>query len=58
MTEEGGTFSELATGVTETSYLVTGLNSGTTYEFKIEARNSYGYSGYSETLSLLSAFVP
>jgi hypothetical protein len=34
------------------------LTSGVTYEFKVEARNEYGYSVYSETISLLCAFVP
>ena len=34
------------------------MNAGTTYEFKIEARNEYGYSEYSSTLSLLCAFIP
>jgi hypothetical protein len=34
----GASFSPIAT-VTETSYLVTGLTAGLTYEFKIEARN-------------------
>jgi hypothetical protein len=37
---------------------VTSLTSGVTYEFKIEARNEYGYSAYSNTLSLLAAHIP
>lgn len=37
---------------------MTGLTYGTTYEFKIEAHNIYGYSEYSDTLSLLAAFIP
>lgn len=41
-----------------TTYTVTGLTAGNTYEFKIEARNQYGYSGYSSTLSLLCADEP
>ena len=48
----------LASGVTDTAYLATGLTFGVTYEFKIESRNSYGYSGYSETITLLCAFKP
>jgi hypothetical protein len=39
-------------------YIATSLNSGTTYEFKIEARNEYGYSEFSTTLSLLAADIP
>ena len=41
-----------------TDYLVTGLTYGNTYEFKVEARNEYGYSVYSETLILLCAAIP
>lgn len=31
---------------------------GLTYEFKVETRNSYGYSEYSSTLALLAAYIP
>ena len=34
------------------------MTSGTTYEFKIEARNEYGYSAYSNTLTELAAYIP
>ena len=44
--------------MTGTSYLVIGLTSGKTYEIKVEARNSYGYSAGSSVLTLLCAFVP
>jgi hypothetical protein len=44
--EQGGTFSELATGLTSPEYLATGLTFGTTYQFKVESRNSYSYSAY------------
>lgn len=37
---------------------MTSLTSGTTYEFKIEAKNEYGYSAYSSTLALLAAYIP
>lgn len=37
--------------------MVTSLTPGTTYEFKIEAKNEYGYSDYSSTLSLLCAYI-
>jgi hypothetical protein len=33
------------------------LTTGTTYEFKIESRNSYGYSSDSDVLTLLCAFI-
>ena len=48
----------LASGVTDTAYLATDLTAGVTYEFKIEARTSYGYSEFSETITLLCAFKP
>ena len=44
--------------MTSTSYTVMGLTAGKTYEFKVEARNSYGYSAGSSVLTLLCAFVP
>jgi hypothetical protein len=38
--------------------LATSLTFGNTYEFKVESRNSYGYSAYSSTTSLLCAYIP
>jgi hypothetical protein len=35
-----------------------GLVSGTSYEFKVQSRNSYGFSDFSEKLTLLAAFKP
>jgi len=37
---------------------VTGLSQGTTYAFKVEARNSFGYSVPSSALSVLAAQIP
>lgn len=54
----GGVYSVLVDGVTDTAYLVTDLNAGSTYEFTVEARNSYSFSAESEMLSLLCAFKP
>jgi len=34
------------------------LTAGVTYEFKVESRNSYSYSAYSDVLTLLCAFKP
>ena len=56
--EVGQPYSVAASGVTSTSYLVTGLIAGKTFELKVEARNSYGYSASSSVLTLLCAFVP
>lgn len=41
--EQGASFSVLAS-TSNTNYQVTSLTSGITYEFKIEAKNEYGYS--------------
>jgi len=48
----------LASDLTSAEYLATSLTFGTTYEFKVESRNSYGYSAYSSTTSLLCAYIP
>ncbi len=42
-----GVWTYLATGVTLTTYTVTGLTAGLNYQFKIESHNSFGYSSYS-----------
>jgi hypothetical protein len=34
------------------------LTTGTTYKFKVEARNEYGYSDYSDTITILVAAEP
>lgn len=48
-------YSVLATGIVATSYTVTGLVTGNTYKFKLQARNEYGYSDYSDTVAILTA---
>ena len=55
---KGQAFSVLVDGLASTAYTATGLTSGTTYEFKVEARNQYDFSAYSATLELLAAHVP
>jgi hypothetical protein len=55
---DGSTFSVLASATTETYYVKTGLIEGKTYQFKVEARNVYGYSDYSETISVVASQVP
>jgi hypothetical protein len=55
----GVTFTELASGLTDTSYTATGLTQGLIYQFKVEARNVYGFSlTYSSIVSILTAQVP
>jgi hypothetical protein len=58
MAVQGQSFSTIAIGLTSPELLVTDLTSGLIYEFKVQSRNSYSYSDYSEVLSLLCAFKP
>lgn len=58
MAEQGGEFSYLVTDLTSTSFTVVSLTAGITYEFKVQAKNAYGLSAFSETLTLLCAFKP
>jgi len=48
-------FAETISGL---SYTATGLLPGKTYEFKIEARNAYGFSVLSSPVSVLAAQTP
>lgn len=48
----------LADDVTGTTYTASGLTSDLIYDFKVEARNSVGYSDVSDTVSIRSAAVP
>jgi hypothetical protein len=48
----------LASLVNVQTFTATSLTAGQTYKFKIESRNSYGYSAYSEVLSVLCATNP
>lgn len=48
----------LESAVPTNSYLATGLQFGITYDFRVEARNSYSYSAPSTSLRLLCAFKP
>ena len=51
-------FSTLVSGLTATNYLAVDLTAGVTYQFKVESRNSYSFSDYSDVLTLLCAFKP
>jgi len=57
MAQQGASFSVLAS-TADAMFIATGLTYGVTYQFKIEAKNEYGYSEYSETISLLAAHIP
>jgi hypothetical protein len=52
---DGATFEVLGSAITDTFYVKTGLSQGLTYQFKVEARNVYGYSDYSETISIVAS---
>lgn len=53
-----GQYSTLETGVTITTYIAIDLAQGTTYSFKIQSRNIFGYSLDSLSVSILAAQVP
>ena len=50
--------SEIATGVTLTSFTKTGLSGGNTYVFRVKARNIVGLSSYSTTISIIAGTIP
>jgi len=49
---------QLVSGLTSTAYTITGLTAGVTYKFFVQARNAFGYSDPSNTLSVLAAQKP
>jgi len=56
--QSSGSFIVLTSSVTQTKFTATTLVAGKTYSFKVEARNSFGYSAFSEIASILCATVP
>lgn len=44
--------------MTSLTHTEAGLTAGTTYQFTVESRNSFGYSIVSDELTLLCAFIP
>lgn len=55
---DGGEYSVLGTGLTSTSITASGLTEGVIYHFIVQSRNQHGYSDSSDTLSILSAYIP
>ena len=53
-----GEFIEFATGVESTSFTATPMTQCSVYTFKIKARNDYGYSDFSNAVSILAAQIP
>lgn len=51
-------FIVLAEGVTQRSFTAITLSSGITYTFKVEARNTFGYSEFSDQVPVLCATIP
>jgi hypothetical protein len=45
----------LVDGLTDLNYIATGLTQGLIYTYKVEVRNLYGYSVFSNTVSILAA---
>ena len=52
------TWTPFAFGITQTSFTATGLTAGTTYKFKVQARNIVGYSAISSEISVIAAAYP
>ena len=53
------TYTVLASGITTLSYSTTAtLTANTVYKFKVESRNSYGYSAFSNEVSIRAASLP
>jgi hypothetical protein len=53
-----GVYKVLAAEVYTTSYTMTLATQGTSYRFKVEAKNSVGFSLYSNEITVLAAQAP
>jgi hypothetical protein len=53
-----GIYSVKESNVLNQNYIAEDLTFGVTYKFKVESRNSHGYSDYSDEITLLAAFKP
>jgi hypothetical protein len=51
-------FTVLKANEVTTSFAATGLETGKTYIFKVQARNSYDLSDYSNSVTVLAAQTP
>ena len=58
MAQSDESYTVLASNVLSASYQATGLSTGVTYLFKVESRNSFGYSALSDSISIYSAYKP
>jgi hypothetical protein len=55
---QGAQWTEAVAGLSELQYTINGLVQGELYQFKVQARNEYGFSVYSEVESILAAQIP
>ena len=55
--DANGSFAEVASSLTETSYTQTSLSENTDYKFRVRARNSLGFGDYSSELELSTDLV-
>jgi hypothetical protein len=53
-----GSWTVAASNVLTTSYIKTGVATGTAYVFKVQARTEYGLSAYSDTVTVLAGSPP
>jgi len=56
--DNGGEYTTLEIGVTAKTYTVINMLSGHTYGFKVQARNNFGYSDFSQEVLITAAKVP
>jgi hypothetical protein len=56
--QASASFVVVASGITQLTYTVASLTTGLTYNFKLEARNSIGYSVFSNVITATAAIVP
>jgi hypothetical protein len=53
-----GVYMPVISNLAATSYLMTSLSVGSTYNIKVESRNAFGYSEFSEVVTILTAQIP
>jgi hypothetical protein len=59
LSSDSSTYIEIQVGVVGTSVTLKGFNLGTTYTFKVKARNAFDFSvGYSNEIMILAATNP
>ena len=56
--KDSGSYSILESAIVTQTYTAVGLTMGSTYTFKVQARNAYGLSPFSSEVSVLAAEIP